>query len=214
VFWDPGDVRDNQWETGLQYMKDGVTPVTVTTTNIGYNQFYTGSDPSASYTYQVDLTPDVILRQDSATFDCGNDEIAWNMGYRCIKFYPDSTSNSNAQNNDIPVFRYSDILLMKAEAILRGGTATNGQSALSLCNTLRGQRTTAAAWSSCTLDSVYHERCREFTEESWHRNDMIRYGVYENSWGFKTDNNTYKRIYPIPFSALELNPKLTQNPGY
>ena len=213
-FWDPADVRDQQWETGLQYMKDGVTPVTVTTTNLGYNQFYTGGSPSASLTYQVNLTPDVILRQDSATFDCGNDEIAWNMGYRCLKFYPDSTSNSNAQNNDIPVFRYSDILLMKAEAILRGGSATLGQTALSLANQLRGQRTTAAAWSNCTLDSIYNERCREFTEESWHRNDMIRYGLFENAWGFKVDNNPQHRIYPIPYSALQLNPKLTQNPGY
>jgi hypothetical protein len=214
-FWDPNDVRNGQWETGLQYMKDGVTPVLVTTTNLGYNQFYTGTAPSSTpLTYQVNLTPDIILRQDSATFDCGNDEIAWNMGYRCIKFYPDSTSNSNAQNNDIPVFRYSDILLMKAEAILRGGAATLGQTALSLANELRAQRTTAPAWSNVTLDSIYNERCREFTEESWHRNDMIRYGLYENAWGFKTDNNPQHRIYPIPFSELQLNPKLVQNPGY
>ncbi len=213
-FWDPNDVRNQEWLTGLQYLNDGVTPVTVTTTNLGYNQFYTGSSPSAPYTYQVNLTPDVILRQDTASFDCGNDEIAWNMGYRCIKFYPDASSSSNAQNNDIPVFRYSDILLMKAEAILRGGTATLGQTALSLANELRAQRTTAAAWTNITLDSVYNERCREFTEESWHRNDMIRYGKYENAWGFKTDADPNHRIYPIPFSAIQLNSKLTQNPGY
>ena len=213
-FWDPNDVRNSQWLTGLQYMNDGVTPVTVTTTNLGYNQFYTGGSPSAPYTYQVNLTPDVVLRQSVASFDCGNDEIAWNMGYRCVKFHPDSTSNSNAQNNDIPVFRYSDILLEKSEAILRGGTATLGQSALSLANQLRATRTTAAAWNSITLDSVYNERCREFTEESWHRNDMIRYGLFENAWGFKTDADVNHRIYPIPFQALQLNPKLTQNPGY
>ena len=213
-FYDPGDVRNQQWLSGLQYMNDGVTPVLVTTTNQGYNQFYSGSSPGASLTYQVDLTPDVILRQDSAAFDCGNDEIAWNMGYRCTKFYPDASSNSNAQNNDIPVFRYSDILLMKAEAILRGGAPTLGQTALSLANTLRAQRTTSPAWTNITLDSVYNERCREFTEESWHRNDMIRYGKFENAWGFKTDADPNHRIFPVPFSALQLNPKLTQNPGY
>ena len=213
-FYDSNDVRNNQWLTGLQYMEDGVTPVTVTTTNLGYDQFYTGSAPGASYTYQVNLTPDIILRQDVASFDCGNDEIAWNMGYRCIKFHPDSTSPSTAMNNDIPVFRYSDILLMKAEAILRGGTVTNGQTALILANELRAARTTSTAWINCTLDSIYNERCREFTQESWHRNDMIRYGYYENSWGFKTDANTQHEIYPIPFTALQLNTKLVQNPGY
>ena len=213
-FWDPNDVRNKQWLTGLQYMNDGVTPVTVTTTNLGYNQFYTGSNPSGSYTYQVNLTPDVLLRQSTDAFDCGNDEIAWNMGYRCIKFYPDASSSSTAQNNDIPVFRYSDILLMKAEAILRGGAPTLSQTALSLANSVRAQRTTAPAWSNITLDSVYTERCREFTEESWHRNDMIRYGKFENAWGFKTDADPNHRIYPIPFTALTLNPSLKQNPGY
>ena len=213
-FYDPNDVRNNQWLTGLQYMKDGVTPVTVTTTNLGYNQFYTGSSPSAVYTYQVNLTPDIILRQDPASFDCGNDEIAWNMGYRCIKFFPDSTSPSTAMNNDIPVFRYSDILLMKAEAILRGGTTTLNQDPLTLANELRAARTTSTAWGSVNLDSIYNERCREFTQECWHRNDMIRFGLYENAWGFKTDANTQHEIYPIPFTALQLNTKLVQNPGY
>jgi len=213
-FYDPGDVRNNQWLTGLQFLEDGVTPVTVTTTNQGYNQFYSGSSPAAPLTYQVNMTPDIILRQDSAAFDCGNDEVAWNMGYRCVKFHPDSTSSSTAMNNDIPVFRYSDILLEKAEAILRGGTATLNQTPLSLANELRAVRTTSPGWSNVTLDSIYNERCREFTEESWHRNDMIRFGLYENAWGFKTDADPNHRIYPIPFTAMQLNTKLVQNPGY
>ncbi|MBP1641031.1 MAG: RagB/SusD family nutrient uptake outer membrane protein [Bacteroidetes bacterium] len=213
-FDDPNDVRNGQWLTGLQYLNDGVTPVTVTTTNQGYNQFYSGSDPKGTYTYQVNLSPNVTLRQDSLLFDCGNDEIAWNMGYRNIKFYPDATSTSRNQNNDMPVFRYSDILLMKAEAILRGGTATNGQTALSLVNTVRANRTTSSAWTTITLDSIYNERAREFAYETWRRNDMIRFGKYEGKWGFKKDASVYRRIYPIPTTALNLNKKLTQNPGY
>ncbi|HEY4788809.1 MAG TPA: RagB/SusD family nutrient uptake outer membrane protein, partial [Bacteroidales bacterium] len=213
-FNDPNDVRNKQWLTGLQYMSDGVTPVTVKTTLKGYNQFYSGSDGGNSYTYQVNLTPDIILRQDPNAFDCGNDEIAWNMGYRNIKFYPDKSSTSRNQNNDVPVFRYSDIILMKAEAILRGGVPTNGETALSLVNKLRAQRSTSAAWNNVTLDSIYNERSREFTWETWHRNDMIRFGKYEGSWGFKTNTEIYRRIFPIPTSALSVNPKLTQNPGY
>ena len=213
-FNDPTDVRNGQWLTGLKYMNDGVTPVTVTTTNLGYNQFYTGSDPSGSYTYQVNLTPDVVLRQDASLFDCGNDEISWNMGYRNIKFYPDAGSANRNQNNDEPVFRYSDIILMKAEAILRGGTSTLGQTALSLVSDLRAVRTSSTAWSTVTLDDIYAERCREFAYEGWHRNDMIRFGKYEGKWGFKTDADVNHRIFPIPTSALQLNPALTQNPGY
>jgi hypothetical protein len=213
-FNDANDVRNKQWLTGLQYMNDGVTPIMVTTTKKGYDQFYAGSDGSASYTYQVNLTPNIVLRQNATLFDCGNDEIAWNMGYRNIKFYPDATSTSRNQNNDVPMFRYSDIILMKAEAIARGGTATLGHTALSLVNQLRAVRTTSAALTSINLEGIYEERCREFAWESWHRNDMIRFGKYENAWGFKTNTEAYRRIFPIPTVAMQLNPQLTQNPSY
>lgn len=213
-FNDPKDIRNDQWLTGLQYMSDGVTPVTVTTTNIGYDFKYSGSDPSGKYVYQVNLTPDINLRYNASQFDCGNDELGWNMGYRNIKFYPDATATSRNQNNDLPMFRYADILLMKAEAILRGATATNGQTALGLVGELRAQRSTSPAWTTVNLDSIYEERCREFAWESWHRNDMIRFGRFEGKWGFKTDANTYKRVFPIPTVALTQNLSLTQNEGY
>jgi starch-binding outer membrane protein, SusD/RagB family len=210
-FKDKNDIRNDQWLTGLQFMNDGVTPITVKTTKKGYDQFYTGSDGSATYTYQVELTPEIKLRQDVATFDLGNDEIAWNMGYRNVKFYPDATSLNRNQNNDKPFFRYSDVVLMKAEAALRSGSK---DTAVELVNQLRKNRTTADALTDITLDGLYEERSREFAWESWHRNDMIRFGKFENKWGFKTDANLNKRIFPIPQGALTLNPALKQNPGY
>ena len=223
---DPNDVRNGQWLTGLQWQDAAKTiPLTVTTTKKGYNQFYTGSDGGTAYTYQVYLPINVVLRLDSAngqnlydgvnnSFDVGNDEIAWNQGYRNIKFYPDATSTSRNQNNDIPIFRYADIILTKAEAILRGGTATNGSTALSLVNSLRSNRTTSAAWTNCTLDSVFNERCRELAWEGWSRNDVIRFGKYEGKWGYKTNADTYRRIFPIPTNAFAVNPAIKQNTGY
>lgn len=212
-FYDAGDIRNGQWLHGLQYLPNSATPLTITTTKAGYDAMANAGNNSP-YTYQLDLTPDVVLRNTNLPFDCGNDEVAWNMGYRDIKFYPDATSSSRNQNNDIPVFRYADILLMKAEAILRGGTPTGGATALSLANELRAERTTSSAWSNITLDSVYNERCREFTQENWHRNDMIRFGKFEGAWGFKTNSETYRRVFPIPNTAIQLNPKLKQNDGY
>lgn len=213
-FNDPNDIRNKQWLTGPQFQRDGVTPITITTTKKGYDQFYNGPDPNAAYTFQLDLKPNIVLRQSEASFDVGNDEIAWTTGYRNIKFYPDASSTTRNQNNDIPVFRYSDIILMKAEAIARGGTATLSQTALSLMNMLRSQRTTSPAWAAVTLDDVYAERAREFAWEGWRRNDMIRFGKYESSWGFKTNTETYRRIFPIPTNAFAVNSALTQNPGY
>lgn len=212
-FNDPNDVRNQQWLTGLQYYHNG-NPVIVATTKKGYDHRYSGADGSAPYSYHVNLTPNIELRQSVATFDVGNDEIGWNMGYRNNKFYPDSTSTSRNQNNDVPVFRYSDIILMKAEAFLRGGAPTMGHSALSLVNQLRAERTTSAPLTSISLDEMYAERSREFVMETWHRNDMIRFGKFEGRWGFKTDASPHRRIFPIPTSAFAVNPLLTQNPGY
>jgi hypothetical protein len=43
---------------------------------------------------------------------------------------------------------------------------------------------------------------------------MIRFGKYEETWGFKTNSDVRRRLMPIPASAMVLNPKLVQNPGY
>ncbi len=214
-FNDPNDIRNGQWLTGLQYWGTG-NPIMVRTTNLGYDQFYSGASPSAAYTYQLNLTPlGSGSRLGATSFDLGKDEIAWNTGYRNIKFLADPNSTTRNQNNDAPVFRYSDIILMKAEAIQRGGTATLGHTALSLINMLRAVRTTSAPLVTVTLNDIYAERSREMSWECWRRNDMIRFGTYESAWGLaKTNNETYRRLFPIPTSAIAVNPKLTQNPGY
>ncbi|MBN8786034.1 MAG: RagB/SusD family nutrient uptake outer membrane protein [Terrimonas sp.] len=210
---DENDIRLKQWLYGPQYWDNG-NPIMVKTTNLGYNQFYSGSDGGSSYVYHLNIDTSIKLRQNPALFDCGNDEIAWNQGARNIKFFPDAGSTTRNQNNDAPVSRYSDVLLMKAEAILRGGAATSGQTALSLVNMVRAERTKSPGWASVDLEDLYEERCREFAWECLHRNDMIRFGKYENLYGFKTNTDTYRRLFPIPTTAITANGKLEQNTGY
>lgn len=210
-FNEPNDVRSKIWLTGKQYYHNG-TPILINTTKKGYDEDYTGTDGGAALSHHLEFTPNVVIKKPNI-FDCGNDVKAWSMGYRCNKFYPDSTSSTRNQNTDLPVFRYADILLMKAEAILRGAPATNGQTPVSLVNEIRSKRN-ATAWTTVTLETLYQERSREFVSENWHRNDMIRFGKFEGSWGVKTDSDINKRIFPIPLPAIQLNPKLKQNPGY
>lgn len=76
------------------------------------------------------------------------------------------------------------------------------------------KRIRSTAFASVDLNTVYEERCREFAWESWHRNDMIRFGKFEGKWSYKTDADINKRIFPIPTGAMSLNPKIRQNPGY
>jgi starch-binding outer membrane protein, SusD/RagB family len=211
-FDDNNDIRKKLWLTGKQYLHNG-TPIIINITKKGYDEEYVGTDGSDPLAYHVELTPDIVLRG-TRPFDCGNDEKAWNMGYRNLKFYPDSTSLTRNQNTDLPVFRYSDILLTKAEAILRGGTPTLGHTAVDLVNEVRSKRTTSPNVTSVDLTFIYAERTREFVGENWHRNDMIRFGKFEDLWGFKTDTDQKKRLFPIPTGARQLNPLLVQNDGY
>jgi len=210
-FSDPNDIRKNVFLTGLQYNLDG-SPIMITTTNKGYDSRYSGPDPNAVITVQLELTREIEFR-DYAKFDTGNDLKGRSVGYRCNKFYPDKNSKTRDQSNDVPVFRYADILLMKAEAILRGGTATLGDTPVSLANMVRA-RAKASSYTDINLDELLNERARELFTEGWRRNDLIRFGKFEDPWPFKTDNNPQKRIFPIPQSQININPSLTQNPGY
>lgn len=213
LFNDPNDIRNQQWLAGPQYWANG-NPILVRTTNLGYDQFYSGGSPGAALTYHLAISP-LQTRLGAGSYDVGRDEIAWNTGYRNVKFLADPNSITRNQNNDVPIFRFSDIIMMKAEAIQRGGTATLGHTALSLVNMLRAVRTTSAPLTSLTLNDIYVERSREFSWEAWHRNDMIRFGRFEDSWGLgKTNTDAYRRVFPIPTSALATNPNLTQNTGY
>ena len=128
-------------------------------------------------------------------------------GIRGLKYIPDA-SNINSPENDYVLMRYSDALLMKAEAILRGGTGSAGTVLADLAT-----RAGSAAAPN-TLDGIYAERGRELWWEGWRRNDMIRFGKFLDLRGLKPYVSATKYVlYPIPADAL-LNPNMKQNPGY
>ena len=129
-------------------------------------------------------------------------------GIRGIKYIPD-TGNINVPDNDLVLMRYSDALLMKAEAIARGGAGA-GAAAIMTSLALRVGATPAAV----TLDGIYAERGRELWWEGWRRNDAIRFGKFLDARSLKPYTSDAKYLlYPIPAEAL-FNANLSQNPGY
>lgn len=115
-------------------------------------------------------------------------------------------------DNDFPVFRYANILLMKAEALLRLGRP-NGE-ALNLVNKIR-ERAGVYDFTSLNAKKLLAERGREFFGELRRRTAMIRFGVYNEPFGFNSgDPDDHVNIFPIPRAQLEANPNLVQNPGY
>ncbi|MFM7671975.1 MAG: RagB/SusD family nutrient uptake outer membrane protein [Bacteroidota bacterium] len=114
--------------------------------------------------------------------------------------------------NEFPFFRLSDVRLMKAEAILRGGTAA--ETPLAIVNGLRALRN-ASTLASVSLTELLKERGRELYLEGWRRNDMVRFGVFNDPVQERAvRSDAYKVVYPIPTISLSSNPNLKQNFGY
>ncbi len=134
-------------------------------------------------------------------------------GIRVMKYAFDYGVPSGQRNNDWVVFRYADVLLMRAEAILRGGTGTQAD-ALALVNSIRTNRGVATL-PALTLDVLIDERGRELYWEGWRRQDLIRFGKFLEPWQEKpADAGPHTLVYPIPAQQLAVNPNLEQHPGY
>jgi hypothetical protein len=132
-----------------------------------------------------------------------------NEGVRNVKYEVQRNNSNRYQDNDYVVIRFADVLLMKAEALLRTGDA----SGLPLVNQVRA-RAGLPAFDALTLDNLLAERGRELAWEMWRRNDLIRFGRFEDPWQFKTNSQPFRRLFPIPAQQLSNNPNLKQNPGY
>lgn len=200
------------------YQYDNATgdPTNIRNTYGGENVTFT-----KAITLKEDLTanPPVVPNAD---LNCGADLKGWTQGYRSIKFFPDINDYNNFsrnQDNDVPIFRYADIILMKCEAIVRGGTATNGDTPMSLFNQIRAYVNAPLLDHDPSLQEILDERGREFLDEHWRRNDLIRFGKFEEPWGFKDQfnpnaRNPQYRLWPLSIDALNNNTNWKQNPGY
>ncbi|MGQ1946444.1 RagB/SusD family nutrient uptake outer membrane protein [Geofilum sp. OHC36d9] len=162
-------------------------------------------------------------------------------GYRFGKFEI-AIGASNILNNDFPLFRYADVLMMKAECLLRTGhedeaaiivsevrnrafdNSTNkanvsGEELLQGSIYDYGLRDNNASTSEGGEDIAYgrflDELAWEFNQEGRRRQDMIRFGVFTSkSWFSHAPNGNYRHLFPIPLNAMETNSNLTQNSGY
>lgn len=176
-------------------------------------------------TIQINYSVEIDEWQDFGTLDVGANSVAANIQRGChLAKYPpeekDFVDWNRMQSNDIPIFRLADIMLTKAECILRGANATNGDTPAGLINEVRNCSGAANMTGTATLQDVLDERGRELIAELWRRNDLIRYGKFEDDWGYKHQVNPsaktqlFYRLYPIPTGVMDTNTNWTQNHGY
>ena len=171
-----------------------------------------GSDPLK---LKVNVT---LATADDPTLDVGDNNNGYCQGCRSVKWYviDDDFMNGRNQSNDVPIFRFADVLLMKAEALTRQGQG----GAKELFNQIRSYAGAPVINGEPTLEEIYDERGREFFDENWRRNDMIRFGHFEDEYfphykNFPTARfDKTCRIAPIHKDILNLNPTWKQNAGY
>ncbi len=158
----------------------------------------------------------------------------WVKKFRNIR--SDGLPSSDPQNNfadiDFPVFRLSEMYLIYAESVLRGGTGGDAATALDYLNKIRfraygdsyGSGNVAQLNAgNLDLQLILDERARELYWEGHRRTELIRYNLLTTStylWPWKggvasgTAVDSKFNLFPIPAANRIANPKLEQNPGY
>jgi hypothetical protein len=114
-------------------------------------------------------------------------------------------------SNDFPIYRYADILLMKAECNVRLG---NPAAAKPFIDPVRQRAGLDILATNPTLDDIYNERGFELSWEGHRRQDMIRFDKFLLANDFRGVSADYKKLFPIPTAALDANKGLKQNTGY
>lgn len=162
-------------------------------------------------------------------------------GFRLGKFEFKLGATDNL-SNDAPLFRLTDVMMMKAESLLRTG---NAAAAAVIVSAVRA-RSFPASPAKATVTAVqlqagsvydYGRRDHlvttkeggadvqygrfldelgwEFNQEPHRRQDLLRWGLFtKKSWLSHQPNGDYRKLMPIPSGVLNTNPKLKQNPGY
>lgn len=242
----PGDERNDMILSGPVYAYDAQFNKTTTPVMVCKN-----IDNPTKNNFQLNFRADFDF-EDASIYSLGDEAVpafnATNLkngtallniqkGARCFKYPPREEDYSlwgRQQANDSPIFRFADILLTKAECIMRGAQATLGDTPMSLFNEIRRCSSAPELTTPPTMDELCDERSREFILEPWRRNDLIRFGKFEDDWGQK---NRYKvwddadhtqfhwvdrpgvkdpnrRLMPIHRDMLNTNLNWSQNPGY
>ncbi len=136
------------------------------------------------------------------------------------KVYTPLTSNIWNYNgygfdHNVRIQRYPDVLLMYAEAKLRGATTATfcGLSASDAVNIVRN-RAGLTNLSVSSLQQIWDERRAEFALEEDRFFDLIRTGQAATVLAGKGFTAGKHEVFPIPSAQIQLNSQLLQNSGY
>ncbi|MBQ4915777.1 RagB/SusD family nutrient uptake outer membrane protein [Maribacter sp. MMG018] len=145
-----------------------------------------------------DVRLDILGYQDGGT-------VLRNMGK-----YPETPNGTD----NIPLFRYEEVILNYAEALLE-----TGGDALTEINKITSNRN-AAPYASVTKEDILNERRKELIFEGFRFDDLMRTGQSVDAVGLTQNviqtltypNNLF--AWPIPLAEMNANSNMVQNEGY
>ena len=147
-------------------------------------------------------------------------------------------------STNFPIIRYSDVLLMKAEAenAVNGGPNDDAYDAINQVRRRAYGRPLHTPDDECDISKdkdeveflqiIQNERFREFCFEGMRKLDLIRWGIYVQTmnahganmassagsfaYGGNAGKNTTSRnvLFPIPNTEITVNKLMTQNEGW
>ncbi|MBU2996312.1 RagB/SusD family nutrient uptake outer membrane protein [Cellulophaga baltica] len=129
---------------------------------------------------------------------------------RNMNKFPDTSTGTD----NIPLFRYEEVILNYAEALLE--TGADAVSTLNMIALNRGEE----AYTSVTKDDILLERRKELIFEGFRFDDMMRTESdvdYYNSTETLSGTLTYPNnlfAYPITDDEIDANSNMVQNDGY
>lgn len=159
-----------------------------------------------------------VAANSSATYNIGNqDAVTGHTGYYNRKYLPrqnDNVGDANlTQPNNYRAIRYADVLLMAAEALVRGGL--DETQALGYLNQVRNRAglTDVSSSGNALLEDIYADRRSEMMGEGHRFFDLVRTGrAADYIDGFTTGKH---EVFPIPLEEIQFaNGNWEQNPGY
>lgn len=152
----------------------------------------------------IDLFEDGDVRKDILGYQDAGTRLR-NMGK-----YPDTVSN----DDNIPLIRFEEIILIYAEALLE-----TGGDALTQINLITSNRG-ASAYTSVTKEDILNERRKELMFEGFRFDDLMRTGQSVQVIG--SIQNVIKTLsypndlfaYPVPKAETDANSNMIQNNNY
>lgn len=164
--------------------------------------------PATTLLYRGTLTPEGDSIKVTVANPVYNGKVYTPLVYNRWNF------NGYGFDHNIRILRYADVLLMYAEALVRGAAIPAGGITADQAVNLVRTRAGLQELQGVTLQQILDERRAELAMEEDRYFDLIRTGQAATALASKGFTPGKHEVYPIPAAQMQLNPRLTQNAGY